>query len=169
MAERRIADLFHCSEETYWSKLFFDEAYNKTLFLEELRFESWMIVHSEENDRQILRTVEAVPRVGNLPMPVKKLIKNGAGYREESVFDKQTRRCTATAIPRSLPDRLRIRGVTSTEPVAEGRCNRVFTVSVKAEVFAVGGMLETLILDDLQKIYAKAARFSNRWIADRGL
>lgn len=169
MAERRIADLFECDAETYWSKLFFDEEYNKALFLGALRFEVWKLVSSQEDEREIRRVVDAVPRIGDLPGPLKKLIKNGAGYREESVFDKQTRQCRAEVTPASLADRLTIRGVTSTEPLGDKQCNRVFTATVSANVFAVGGMLESRILDDLQRSYAKAARFSNGWIAERGI
>jgi hypothetical protein len=59
--------------------------------------------------------------------------------------------------------------VTFTERVSDKQCNRVFLANVKADVFAVGGMLETLILDNLEKSYRKAARFSNQWIAEKGL
>lgn len=169
MAERRIQDLFECSCETYWSKLFFDVAYNETLFLQALRFESWKIVSSDEDDKEVRRVVDAVPRMGDLPGPLKRLIQHGAGYREESVFDKQTQRCRVKVTPASLTDRLTIRGVTFTEPVNERQCQRVFLATVSANIFAVGGMLETRLLDDMQKSYGKAARFSNTWIAERNL
>lgn len=169
MAERRISDLFECSIETYWSKLFFDEAYNRALFEGALKFEKWTLVRSDDTEKTITRIVDAVPRVGELPGPIKRLIKNGAGYREDSVFDKATQRCTATVHPASLADRLSIKGVTFTERISDKQCNRVFQVTVKADIFAVGGVLETLILDNLEKSYRKAARFSNQWIAEKGI
>jgi hypothetical protein len=169
MAERRMSDLFECSVDTYWSKLFFDEAYNRALFEGALKFESWKLIRSEDSEKTITRVVDAVPRVGDLPGPIKRLIKNGAGYREDSLFDKATQRCTATVHPASLADRLTIKGVTFTERVSDKQCNRVFLANVKADIFAVGGMLETLILDNLEKSYRKAARFSNQWIAEKGL
>jgi len=169
VTERRICDLFECNVETYWSKLFFDEAYNRELFVGALKFESWTLVRTEENEKSITRVVDAVPRVGELPGPIKRLIKNGAGYREESVFDKATQRCSAKVTPVSLSDRLSIKGVTLTEPVSDRQCNRVFQTTVKADVFVVGGMLENLILDNLEKSYRKAAKFSNQWIAEHNL
>src|SRR5688500_17961642 len=48
MAEARIEHVFNCSEETFWTKLFFDQEYNRRLFTEELAFPVWKEVSKED-------------------------------------------------------------------------------------------------------------------------
>jgi hypothetical protein len=169
MSERRFAHVFNCSVDTYWSKIFFDENYSRALFIGALKFESWEVRRFEESDSEIRRVVDAVPKAPDLPGPLKKLIQNGAGYREDGIFDKATRRHTVNVTPTSLPDRLIISGVTVAEPVSDNQCRRVYLARVEANIFGVGGMLEKRILDDLSKSYDVAATFTNGWIKDHQL
>ena len=169
MTDRRIAHTFDCSAEDYWDKLFFDDEYNRELFLGRLRFEVWKVVSQDQDDRQIRRVIEAVPPMPDLPSVLKKVVKDGLGYRETGIFDRSTRRYELSVATKSLPGRVTITGVTTTEPIDDKHCSRVHLAHVHANVRLVGGMLETRLLDDMDKSYAKAAEFSNRWIEQRGL
>jgi len=165
MADARIEHLIHCSDEKFWT-VFFDVEYNQKLFLDELRFESWKLVSLDDKGDRIERVVDVVPRLGDLPGPLKKLVEGGAGYRERDVFDKKTKRMTLKVEPSVLQGKLTISGVMHTEPVGEAQCRRIYETSIVAKVFGIGGMIESRILDDVKKSYDKAAAFTNRWVRE---
>jgi len=169
MADRRMAHTFDCSAEDYWDKLFFDDEYNRELFLGRLRFEHWQVVSQEQDDKKIRRVIDAVPPMPDLPSVLKKVVKDGLGYRETGVFDRATRRYQLSVVTKSLPGKVDVTGVTTTQSVGDKRCSRVHLAHAQANVRLVGGMIEARLLDDMEKSYAKAAEFSNRWIEQRGL
>lgn len=169
MAKARIEHIINCSAETFWNRIFFDEEFNRRLFLETLGFESYEQASFDETDREIRRVVDAVPQVQDLPGPLKKFAESGLGYREKLAFDKSAQRGKVEVEPQSLKGKLHIRGELYTEPAGEGRCKRVYDATVEAKVFGVGGMIEKRILGDIQDSYGKAAEFTNRYIAEKGL
>jgi len=117
MAEARIEHIFNCSEDTFWNKVFFDADYNKRLFREELAFPRWEEVSKEDKGDQIRRVIEIVPKMADLPGPLKKLAGDGVSYREEGIFDKKTRRYKVTIHPNRLSDKLFIKGFSPSLPV----------------------------------------------------
>src|SRR5206468_8927198 len=130
------------------------------------RFESWKLVSLDDNGDRIERVVDVVPRMGDLPGPLKKLVEGGAGYRERDVFDKKAKRMTLKVEPSVLQGKLTISGVMHTEPVGDAQCRRIYETSIVAKVFGVGGMIESRILEDVKKSYDKAAAFTNRWVKE---
>ncbi|MEO8184287.1 MAG: hypothetical protein ABI895_36160, partial [Deltaproteobacteria bacterium] len=92
MKERRIEHTYDCSADVFWSKIFLDDDYNRKLFLEELHFESWRVVSSQERASELHRVVEAVPRLGDLPAALKRLLSEGASYQERGVVDRGAQR-----------------------------------------------------------------------------
>jgi hypothetical protein len=169
MKERRIEHTYDCSADVFWSKIFLDDAYNRKLFLEELHFESWRVLSSEERGSEIHRVVEGVPRLGDLPATLKRLLSEGASYEERGVVDRAAQRYRLQVTPRSLASKLTISGELFTTPLTERSCRRTYVARVEARVFGVGGMIEDRLLNDIERSYAKSAVFTNRWIAERGL
>jgi Protein of unknown function (DUF2505) len=167
MKERRIEHTYSCSGEVFWNQIFLDDAYNRTLFIEELHFESWRVLRSEVKGTEVHRVIEAVPRLGDLPAPLKKLLSSGAGYEERGVVDLKAQRYRLEVTPRSLASKLTIQGELFTTPLGEHSCRRTYVARVDARVFGLGGLIEDRLLADIEKSYAKAALFTNRWIADR--
>ncbi len=165
MADARIEHVFQCPEDRFW-KVFFDPEYNKGLFLGELGFESWKEVSRDDQADRLERVVDAVPRIGDLPGPLKKLVEGGAGYRERNVFDKKAKRMTISVEPSVLQGKLFISGTMHTEPVGEGQCRRIYVNTVVAKVFGIGGMIESRIIQDVRTSYDKAAVFTNRWVKE---
>jgi hypothetical protein len=165
MADARIEHLIQCSDDRFWS-VFFDAEYNKKLFLEELAFDSWKLVSLDDKGDRIERVVDVVPRIGDLPGPLKKLAEGGAGYRERDVFDKKAKRMTINIEPSTLQGKLTISGAMHTEPVGDSQCRRIYVTSVNAKIFGIGGMIENRIIDDVRKSYDKAATFTNRWVKE---
>jgi hypothetical protein len=168
MAQIRAEHIFNATEDTYWGKIFFAEEYNRRLHLEALRFLEWREVRVEDKGDYVERTVEVVPRVGELPGPIKKLIGDRIGYVERGIYDKRARRYRITVTPSRLADKLTITGELFTEPAPEGRCRRIYLGRVEARIFGVGGLLEKLIVSDLEKSLETSARFTNQYIKEKG-
>lgn len=169
MQERRFEHTYNCSADVFWSQIFLDEAYNQRMFLQELHFESWRVLRSEERGTEVHRVVEGVPKLGDLPGPLKKLLSEGAAYEERGVVDRAQQRYRLEVTPRSLASKLSISGELFTTPLSERSCRRTYVARVEARVFGVGKMIEDRLLHDLQRSYEKAATFTNRWIAEHNL
>lgn len=169
MKERRIEHTYGCSQDVFWDQIFPDDGYNRKLFLEELHFESWRLVRSEQRGDEIHRLVEAVPSLGDLPSTLKRLLSDGVGYEERGVLERSKHRYRLEAAPRSLRGKLNVSGELSTLPLGERSCRRIYIARVDANVFGVGGLIEQRVLDDIERSYNKAAVFTNRWITEHGL
>jgi hypothetical protein len=167
MKERRIEHTYACSAEVFWNQIFLDDEYNRKLFVEELHFESWRVVRSEEKGAELHRVIEAVPQLADVPGALKRLLSDGLGYEERGVVDRTAQRYRLQVVPRSLADKLSIQGELFTTPVDAHSCRRVYVARVEARVFGLGGMIEDRLLDNIEKSYVKAADFTNRWIAER--
>jgi hypothetical protein len=169
MPDFRVEHRFNCSEESFWSQVFFDQEYNRRLFLERLKFTGWREIKSEERDDQIHRVVEAVPQIGDLPGPLKAIVGEGVGYEERGVFDRKTHRYTATVVPNRMADKINVRIELSTVADGPDHCKRIAQGSVSAKIFGVGGLLEKKMIGDLEKSYAKSAEFTNAFVAEKNI
>ena len=169
MADARIEHTFNCSADTFWDKVFFDDDYNRRLFKEELRFPVWRELKREDLGNELYRVVEVVPHVGDLPGPLKAVVGEGIGYEEHGTLDKAKQRYRVEVKPNKLADKVSVRLEMFTEPISDKQCKRVVAVSVTAKIFGVGGMIEKRMLSDLEKSYAKSARFTNAFVAEKGL
>jgi hypothetical protein len=169
MVAARIEHELRCCEETFWGKVFFDPAYNRRLFLEELAFPSYRVVEYEETPERIVRVQEISPKVVGVPAPIAALVGDGFSYLERGVFTRATRRFELVATPNRLSSKIRFEGVYYTEPLGDHRCRRVFDCSVVCKIFGVGSLLEKQILSDTRRDYATSAEFTNRFLAEQGL
>jgi Protein of unknown function (DUF2505) len=166
MATRRIEHSFECSVETFWDHVFFNPAFSQKLFIERMRFERWEETSHTPTADGFRRIVEVVPRVGELPAPIKALLKDGAGYREEGEFFRSQSLYRVRAIPRSLPDRILISGDMRVESLGPNRCKRSYVGKVEAKVFGIGGIVENRILDDIDKGYQRGSEVTQSWLVD---
>jgi hypothetical protein len=165
MAERRIEHDFECSTDTYWD-IFFSPEFNRSLFVERLRFERWEITSTETLPHGFRRAVEAIPPAGNLPGPIKAILKRGTGYREEGEFHRERSRYELRALSYSLPEKLAVTGTVTV--VAQGNgCRRIYDARVVAKIFGLGGVLEQRVLGDMEKSLVRAAEHTRKWLAER--
>jgi hypothetical protein len=162
MAETRIVNELACSEAVFWEKCFLDAEFNRQFYLEELGFVEWKILNETSTNELILREIEVVPQASELPGPLKAVLGDALGYREVGRFDRTRRRYTVKATSPKLGDRFSFDGEMYTEPLGEGRCRRIFKVSVTAKIFGVGGLLEKRVIADLEKSYVQSAAYINR-------
>ena len=169
MAEIRVEHSFKCSEETFWTKVFFDDEYNRRLFQEILKFPVWRVLKSEEHGDEVHRTIEAAPPIGDLPGALKAVVGDSAGYEERGVFNKKTRRYRVQVVPNRMSDKISVVVEMWTEPLGDAQCKRFARATATAKIFGVGGMLEKKMLSDLERSYEKSASFTNTFIAEKGL
>jgi hypothetical protein len=169
MPSFRVENVFDCSQDTFWEKVFFDAEYNRRLFYDELHFTEWQELEQKDEGERVRRRVRAVPPTGDLPGPLKAAIGNGAGYEETGVFVRATNRYDARVRPNVLGDKVTVELVFRTEPVDEQHCRRIVDGTVVAKVMLIGGMLEQRMMSDLTRSYEKSAVFTNRFVAEKKL
>lgn len=169
MAEIRVEHVFKCSEETFWTKIFFDDEYNRRLFQEILKFPVWRVKKSEERGDEVLRTIEASPPIGDLPGALKAVIGDNAGYEERGVFNKKTRRYQVQVVPNRMADKISVNIEMWTEALGDAQCKRFARATATAKIFGVGGVLEKKLLGDLERSYEKSATFTNTYVSEKGL
>jgi hypothetical protein len=160
----------HCDEDTYWWKIVFDEAFNKAMYVDHMKFLDWSVLDSRQDDDKLVRRVRVEPKVGDLPGPVKKVLGDRLSYVEEGTLDKKSRRYRIHVVPSALPDKTKIdgemwceKGASDKEVVRHAR----FTVEVK--VLMVGKLVEDRILGDLRKSYEDGTVFTNDYIKKNSL
>jgi len=168
MPDVTIRHEINTDEDTYWSKIVFDEAFNKAMYVDHLGIK-WTLQDQKEDDAKITRKVHVEPPVGNLPGPVKKVIGDKLAYTEEGTFDKKTKRYTFKVHPSAMAEKTKISGEMWTEKVGEKKVARIAKMHVEVKVMLVGGMVEERIISDLRQSYDKGTTFTNDYITKHGL
>lgn len=169
MPEVTLRHEIDTDEDTFWSKIVFDEAFNKKLYEGALKFPGWKLLDSKEDDAKIVRRVQVDPPVGDLPGPVKKVIGDRLAYTEEGTFDKKSKRYSFKVTPSTMADKTKVTGELWAEKVGDKKIRRMCRISVEVKVFMVGGMVEERIMSDLRNSYDNSTAFTNQFIKDNGL
>lgn len=169
MLELRVDHIFNCSEESFWTKVFFEEEYNRKLYSERLKFSHWREIKREEKDGKVHRVIEASPPIGDLPAALKTVIGDNVRYEERGVYDPAKRQYTVDVVPSRLADKIQVHVEISTRADGPDRCKRFVHASVSAKIFGVGGLLEKKLVADLEKSYRKSAEFSNAYLTEKGI
>jgi hypothetical protein len=169
MPEVTIKHEIDTDEATFWSKVFFEERFNKELFEGSLGFPSWKILDTKEDDSKITRLVHVDPKLGDLPGPMKKALGDRFSYKEEGTFDKKTKRYTFKVAPSAMADKTKMGGEIWVEPISDKKIRRCCRAYAEVKVFMIGGMIEDRILADIKTAYDSGAGFTNKFIKDNGL
>ena len=163
-----IKHSFDIDEQNFWDKLFFDEAYNKALFADHLKFGYQVLQYDREPDGSVRRRVECTPPI-ELPAVVKKVVGESTAYVEDGRFDPKTRRFTVDIVPKVGADMSKNRAVLWVEARGPKRCERIVDIDSTVKVFAVGKVIEAFIEKQTRATYDAAAAFTQKWIAEKGL
>ncbi len=169
MPEVTLRHEIDTDEETFWSKIVFNEEFNKKLYEGALKFPGWKLVDSKEDDAKIVRRVQVDPPVGDLPGPVKKVIGDRLAYTEEGTFDKNAKRYTFKVTPSTMAEKTKVSGELWVEKIGDKKIRRLCRISVEVKVFMVGGMVEDRIMQDLRSSYDNSTAYTNQYIKENGL
>lgn len=169
MPEACVEHHIHCSEQTFWSKVFFDREYNRQLCIDHMSFrDSRELEHEDRGDR-LLRRIAASPPLAGLPRALAGLFAEGTRFEEHGVFERAARCYTAQVVPNRMAKRIRVQIVISTRPDGVDSCTRIARASMSAQLFGVGALLERFMVDDFTNSYALSAEFTNRFLAEHRL
>ena len=163
MATATIQHDFDCGEAALWQVFFFDDEYNRRLYLDTLKFPVWKVLDQKVTDAALERRVEIHPVVENLPGPLKALVGDRFHYIEQGRLDRKTNRYTFRALPSTLAEKTQIAGEMYPERLGETRCRRVIDLKVDIKVMIVGRLAEQKSIDDTRANYDKAAVFTRAY------
>jgi hypothetical protein len=159
---------YRCGVDTFWDKMFFDDEYNRRLYLDGLRFKAFEVLSLEDKPDTIVRRLRGTP-TSDMPKTVEKVVGADLSYVEELVFDKKTRRARFKTTPATMADKLRIEGSIWAEPSGTGRIRRRVDMDFEAKIFGVGGLIEKFGSKAFVDNFEAAASWTNRWLAEKGL
>jgi hypothetical protein len=89
-----------------------------------------------------------------------------ASYVEEMDYDVRARRGAWRTIPNILPERVKTEGTLEIAS-APGGMKRIVRGEVKARLWGFGGIVERMVVSEIEQSYAKAAAFTTAWLAKR--
>ena len=165
--EFTIRDPFETDVDTYWREIFFDEEFNRRLYLEGMGFKGFELLElTGEPGGRRTRVMRSEP-TADAPAVVKKFAGDSFAYTERGTFDPDTGVWSYDIEVGKLSDRVRIGGRLWAEPAGDGRCERVAQVHIDVKVFGIGGAVEKFIEKTTRESYAKATAFTAKWIAER--
>jgi hypothetical protein len=160
---------FETDIETFWSKVFFDPEYNRSLYLDYLGFTTFQILEDRTDpDGKRHRRLEVVPKV-QLPAAARKLFGDSAGYTEVGTFDPATGRYQAELIANVSADKIKTTLELWLEPRGEKLCERVANIDNRVKIFGLGTLLEGFVEQQTRDQFSRGTEFTNRWIKEHGL
>jgi hypothetical protein len=159
-----------CTPETFW-RVFLDEKYVKTVFLEELQFRELTILELTETTRKL----RAVPRL-KLPSVIEKLVGDSFAYEEHGTLDRAKNEWTWKMVPpanlepgkKPRKEIVSTRGTLRVDTAGESKCRRNDEVIVEAHVFGIGGLIESTVEKEVRASWGKELGFLTRWIEKLG-
>ncbi|MEI8255271.1 MAG: DUF2505 domain-containing protein [Deltaproteobacteria bacterium] len=159
---------FNCSAATFWERIFLSDEFNRALYIDELKFPEYTVVESRDTGDTIIRKCRVTPKQ-DAPAAVQKLLGGKLQYVEEGVYDKAAGRYRFKVVTASMGDKVKTEGEFRVEPLGDKRIRRVVDMNIEVKIFGVGGMVEGFIGKSTQESYDAAAKFTNKWIAEKGL
>ena len=159
---------FPISEDTFWKEIYFNEEYNKTLYIEHIHAEAYETVEFTENDDEIIRQVRITPKQ-EAPGIITKFIKGKLTYLEKGRFDKKEKVFRFDVTPSAMTDKLEIAGKVFVETQGEGSIKRTIDLDLKAKIFGIGGQIEKFIGGQIRKGYDESYPYTMEWIKTHDL
>src|SRR3972149_4820 len=110
MAEARIIHELNCTVDTFWDRIFLDDAFNERLHKSHLKFLDWKVIERDPTATGFRRVVEGAPRVGDMPAALKKIVGDNIRYRERGEYDSAARKYRVEVAPSALGGKLTVKG-----------------------------------------------------------
>ncbi len=144
-----------------YEALYFDDAFNDEM-CKAVRLERTLLKKERTGDI-IVRHTRVAPIGREIPAPVAKVI--GASrieYVEELTYDFAKHTGVWQTIPQVLPDKVETKGTLAFLSTGAG-CTRISEGDINVKIFGVGGIVEKVIVGDVEKSYEDAARFTREY------
>jgi hypothetical protein len=164
-----VRDTFNCTVDTYWSEIFFEPEYNERLYKEGLGFKGFELESLTGDKGGPRERVMITEPAADAPAVVRKLIGDSLTYRETGTWSPDDRIWRYDIVTSKLSDKVKIGGILYAEPKGDDKCVRVADIEISVKVFGVGGAVEKFIERTTRDSYVKATKFTNDYIAEKGL
>lgn len=148
-----------------YEELYFDNEFNDEM-CKAVRLERTLL-KLEKTGNVLVRHTRVAPIGREIPTPVAKAI--GASrieYVEELTYDFEKHSGVWQTISSVLPDKVETKGTLTIKANGAG-CTRISEGEVTVKVFGVGGLIEKVIIGDVEKSYEDAARFTRGYWAKK--
>lgn len=163
-----VRHAYAMSSDDFWSRMFFDDAFNAELYEKALNFEKYEIVERiEPGDGQLIRSARIVPRL-EIPAPIRRLLGGRVWYFERGRFDPESQSWETLLEVPALGDKLDVRTRMHLQPRVGGGSDRVLDVRISTRIFGIGKLVEGFLERAMRDSYRKAADFTNAWWAEHG-
>lgn len=149
MAKARIETEIVISPDEYYEKVYANAIYQETL-AERVGLKERRILNEEDRGAEFSREVYQVP-ARDLPGPIKKITGGKPlNFTDTSTYYKSENRLEFKVLPSIKPDKISIQGKLWLESSPKG-AKRICEMEVVVGIFAVGKIIEKLILTDVEK------------------
>jgi hypothetical protein len=152
-----------CTPERFW-QLYFDEDFNRELFVHGLGWDPPTVTEFRSDEREIIRNLSAQPKL-DISGKAAKLIGEQMGYREWGRFDREKGEFEFRQRTNIFGERMKLGGRMWAEPLGSARMRWRTEMTAECSIFGVGGLLERTAEQNINKTYPISARFWNRWLA----
>lgn len=163
-----ISHEFRIDADTFWERCFLDEAFNRALYVDELKFPAYDLIEMKEEGGRFHRRVRVTPKQ-EAPAAIQKALGGAFSYVEDGWLDRAAGVYRFKVQPGTLGDKIRSEGDFRVEKTGPKSCRRVVEMTIEVKIFGVGGLAEGFVSKSMQDTYARAAEFTNKYIADKGL
>lgn len=160
---------FNTDVDTFWSKVFFEEDYNRGLYLTGLGFKSYEQLELTELPNGGKRRRFRTEPKSEAPAVVTKLVGDSLAYVETGTLDPDKRIWTYSVETSKMGDKIKIGGRYWLEPKGDKKLERICEVEITVGIFGVGGVVESFIEGTTRDSYEKATAYTNTYLASRGL
>jgi Protein of unknown function (DUF2505) len=148
-----------------YEELYFDEPF-QTALGDAVKIDRELLRLDRGRER-IVRHVRVQPE-REIPAPVAKLLGGRRlAYVDEIEYEVGRYHGTWRIVPAVLADKIAIGGTLDFEAVAGG-VKRVLAGVIDVTLYGLGGLVERVVVSNVEKSYADAAAFTDRWIAAGG-
>jgi hypothetical protein len=157
-----VDQTFRCESVERFAEVYFSDDFNNAVAAEIGLKERRLVELEELGDGRVRRRVRMIPSV-ELPKALRKLIGDAViTYDEVSTYDP-ARQETSYWVDSAVKDRVQVSG-TIRFIAAEGGVRRVIDSEVKARVFGLGRVIESLVKNEVQKGYVVIGRFMQDYL-----
>jgi hypothetical protein len=164
-----VRHVFNTDVDTYWNQIFFNPEYNERLYKQALGFKDFQILElTGEPGQRRTRKMRTEPKA-EAPAVVKKLIGDSLSYTETGSLDPATKIWTYAIQTSKLSDKVHIGGRLWAESRGDKKLERIAEIEIEVKIFGVGGVVEKFIESTTRESYENATRFTNQFIAEKGL
>jgi hypothetical protein len=144
-------------------ELYFDEAFNDALS-KALQL-GRRLVRLDRSDRHIVRHVCFQPAREAGHAIEHAYGSSSANFIEELDYDVASRRGTWRTIPNKWADRVRNEGTIELAAASSISTRRRVDADVRVRAFGFGGIVERMVIAEIEKNYAATTEFTRSWLA----